>query len=120
MQVASLLRCDIAHTITVLYRPQSGCLMGKPRQVAGSVPIVLPWLLSPVELAALEIPANLASTASDPENRSPLFLLCSSRKHPKKFLFSKGGIEEDEDAEAAAVREGWVSTASSPVEGARH
>lgn len=80
-----------------------------PRQVAASVPIVLPWLLSSVELAALEIPQQLAASASDTKTRSPLFLLCTSRKHPKKFLFSKGGIEDDEDPEAAAVREGWVS-----------
>lgn len=94
--------------------------MKKPRQVAGAVPIVLPWLLSPIELAALEIPAQLASNASDPESRSPLFLLCTSRKHPKKFLFSKGGIEEDEDAEAAAVREGWVSRQIQSTQEARH
>lgn len=83
--------------------------MNKSRQVAVSVPIVLPWLLSPHELVALDIPEQLAFAASDPAGRSPLFLLCTSRKHPKKFLFSKGGIEEDEDAQSAAVREGWVS-----------
>lgn len=72
--------------------------------MAVSIPIVLPWLLEPADLAALEIPERLASTTSE-----PVFLLCSSRKHPKRFLFPKGGIEKDEDAEAAAIREGWVS-----------
>lgn len=82
--------------------------MPEPRQVAVAVPIVLPWLLSSHEITALDIPQELASTASQFEAKSPLFLLCSSRKHPKRFLFSKGGIEKGEDAEFAAIREGWV------------
>jgi 8-oxo-dGTP pyrophosphatase MutT (NUDIX family) len=68
--------------------------MPKPRAVAVSVPLVLPWLLT---------------AAAEPTTRSPLFLLCSSRKHKSRFLLPKGGVEKGEDAEFAAVREGWVS-----------
>jgi 8-oxo-dGTP pyrophosphatase MutT (NUDIX family) len=83
--------------------------MPKPRAVAVSVPLVLPWLLTAEERAALDIPHALATAAAEPTTRSPLFLLCSSRKHKSRFLLPKGGVEKGEDAEFAAVREGWVS-----------
>ncbi|KAK4693636.1 hypothetical protein P7C70_g8889, partial [Phenoliferia sp. Uapishka_3] len=35
----------------------------------------------------------------------PSFLLVSSRKHPGKWMLSKGGIKPGEDAKAAAERE---------------
>lgn len=80
--------------------------MVKSRQVAVAVPLVLPWLLSPTDMKALEIPSELVHGN---EQGQAAYLVCTSRKHKHKYLLPKGGIEHGEDASAAALREGWVS-----------
>jgi diphosphoinositol-polyphosphate diphosphatase len=87
--------------------------MHTPRAVAVSVPLFVPPSLLNESLRAvaataqdLDIPDDLALL------NEPLFLLCTSRKHPDRYVLPKGGIESGESSIEAALREGWVSAIS--------
>lgn len=42
-------------------------------------------------------------------------LVTSSSRHPNKFVLPKGGWEQDESPEDAALREGWEEGTSTPI-----
>ena len=72
----------------------------KPRQVAVVIAVVTG------DIPGLDkVERSPAAVNSD----EVLFLLCSSRKHKRKYVLPKGGIEKGETAAIAALREGWVS-----------
>lgn len=84
--------------------------MHTPRAVAVSVPLFIPPVLfseavRPAATSAqyLGIPDDLAAL------NEPLYLVCSSRKHPERCVLPKGGIEKGETSVEAGLREGWVS-----------
>lgn len=83
--------------------------MHTPRAVAVSVPLFIPpaafsekFHSSAPTADELGVPAALA------QFEEPLYLICSSRKHPERYVLPKGGIEKGETSEEAALREGWV------------
>ena len=73
----------------------------KPRQVAVVIAVVTG------DIPGLDMVER--SPAAAVKSDEVLFLLCSSRKHKRKYVLPKGGIEKGEAASVAALREGWVS-----------
>ena len=80
--------------------------MHQPREVAVAIPMYLPALATRAQSRMFDIPSELL--AAD----QPLYLLCSSRKHPSRYVLPKGGVEKGESSIQAALREGWVSHSS--------
>jgi len=83
--------------------------MHEPRAVAVAVPFYLPIAGSSNTAEQCRIPEELRASTSTSTSTSqqPLFLVCSSRKHPQRYVLPKGGIEAGEGSAEAAIREGW-------------
>src|ERR1700738_551945 len=57
-------------------------------------------------LCAGVVALSTKSTVDSPGHHTHV-LVTSSSRHPERFVLPKGGWEQDESAEHAALREGW-------------